>query len=66
MAGLFSPTSSRQHEFETHNPALCRELRVREILDNVAVMTSGAFVAGSGLKSQYVQPAASTESIAAH
>src|SRR5438128_4208602 len=44
-AGLFSMTSSRQHEFELHNPALCEELRIRDILDNVAVMTSGAFVA---------------------
>src|SRR6058998_3637118 len=56
MAGLFSPTSSRQHEFEMHNPALCQELRVRDILDNVAVMTSGAFVAAyelSGVPSYY-------------
>ena len=56
MAGLFSPTSSRQHEFEMHNPALCQQLRVREILDKVAVMTSGAFVAAyelSGVHSYY-------------
>src|SRR6267142_2793544 len=55
-AGLFSMTSSRQHEVELHNPALCEELRIRDILDNAAVMTSGAFVAAyelSGLHSYY-------------
>ena len=55
-AGLFSMTSSRQHEFELHSPALCEELRIRDILDNVAVMTSGAFVAAyelSGVHSYY-------------
>src|SRR6266568_2022244 len=57
MAGsFFGVTSSRQHEFELHNPALCEELRIRDILDNVAVMTSGAFVAAyelSGVHSYY-------------
>src|SRR5438132_9243790 len=55
-AGLFSIRSSRQHEFELHNPALCEELRIRDILDNIAVMTSGAFVAAyelSGVHSYY-------------
>src|SRR5881296_663941 len=55
-AGLFNMTSSRQHEFELHSPALCEELRIRDILDNVAVMTSGAFVAAyelSGVHSYY-------------
>src|SRR3989442_10116510 len=55
-AGLYSMTSSRQHEFELHNPVLCEELRIRDILDNVAVMTSGAFVAAyelSGVHSYY-------------
>src|SRR5438552_16999999 len=55
-AGLFSMTSSRQHEFELHNPALCEELRIRDILDSVSVMTSGAFVAAyelSGIHSYY-------------
>src|SRR5437899_228337 len=49
-------TSSRQHEAELHSPALCEELRVRDILDNVAVMTSGAFAAAyelSGVHSYY-------------
>src|SRR2546428_634509 len=55
-AGLFSMTTSRQHELDLHNPALCEELRIRDILDNVAVMTSGAFVAAyelSGVHSHY-------------
>src|SRR5437879_6507206 len=55
-AGLFSMTSSRQHEFALRSPALCEELRIRDILDNVAVMTSGAFVAAyelSGIHSYY-------------
>src|SRR5947207_14378172 len=55
-AAFFGMTSSKQHEFELHNPALCEELRIRDILDNVAVMTSGAFVAAyelSGVHSYY-------------
>src|SRR2546428_10229137 len=55
-AGLFSMTTSRQHELELHNPALCEELRIRDILDNVAEMTSGAFAAAyelSGVHSYY-------------
>src|SRR5437588_12526358 len=56
VAGLFRIKSSRQYEFELHSPALCEELRIRDILDNVAVMTSGAFVAAyelSGVHSIY-------------
>src|SRR5437764_10035858 len=56
MAGLFSATSSKQHEFGMHNPAFCEELHIRDILDNVAVMTSGVFVAAyevSGVHSYY-------------
>jgi type IV secretory pathway VirB4 component len=56
MASLFSPTSSRRHELEMHNPALCEELRVRDILDNVGVMTNGTLVAAyelSGVHSHY-------------
>src|SRR3989442_9791462 len=56
MDRLFSVTSSRQHEFELHNPALCEELRIRDVLDNAGVMTSGAFVAAyelSGVHSYY-------------
>src|SRR5437667_6637244 len=56
MASLFSTTSSRQHELELHNPALCEELRIRDILDGVAVTASGTFVAAyelSGVHSHY-------------
>ena len=56
MANLFSITSSRQHELELHNPALCEELRIRDILDSVGVMTNGTFVAAyelSGVHSYY-------------
>jgi type IV secretory pathway VirB4 component len=53
----FSPaTSTRQYLMNLRNPALCEELRVRDVLDNTAVMTSGALVAVyelSGLHSQY-------------
>jgi len=55
MASLFNATS-RQHELELHAPALCEELRIRDILDSVGVMTSGAFVAAyelSGVHSHY-------------
>jgi type IV secretory pathway VirB4 component len=56
MASLFSPISSRRHELEMHNPALCEELRVRDILDSVGVMTNGTLVAAyelSGVHSHY-------------
>jgi hypothetical protein len=56
MASLFFPISSRRHELEIHNPALCEELRVRDILDSVGVMTNGTFVAAyelSGVHSHY-------------
>src|SRR2546428_13376586 len=55
-ARFFDMTSSRQHDFELHSPALCEELRIRDILDNVAEMTSGAFAAAyelSGVHSYY-------------
>jgi type IV secretory pathway VirB4 component len=55
-AHLFGITSSRQHEVDLHNPALSEELRIRDILDGVAVMTSGVFVAAyelSGIYSYY-------------
>jgi type IV secretory pathway VirB4 component len=42
---LKSPTTARAHEERLINPALCEELRIRDILDGVAVTTSGAFVA---------------------
>ena len=52
-ARFFGITSSRQHEFELHNPALSEELRIRDILDSVGVMTSGAFVAAYELSGVY-------------
>ena len=55
-ARVYGITSSKQHEFELHNPAMAEELRIRDILDGVAVMTSGVFVAAyelSGLYSYY-------------
>src|SRR5215467_3125047 len=55
-ARLLGITSSRQHEFELRNPALSEELRIRDILDGVAVMTSGVLVAAyevSGIYSYY-------------
>src|SRR5215831_5203861 len=56
MASLFSVITSKRYELEMHNPALCEELRVRDILDNVGVMTNGTFVAAyelSGVHSYY-------------
>src|SRR5213083_1996655 len=56
MPSLFSATSSRQRERDLHNPALCEELRVLDILDSVAVTTNGTFVAAyelSGVHSYY-------------
>ena len=56
MPSMFSATSSRQHERNLHNPALSEELRIRDILDDVAVMTNGTFVAAyelSGVHSYY-------------
>ena len=56
MSRFLAPTSMRQYQGSLRNPALCEELCVRDILDNAAVMTSGAFVAAyelSGLHSQY-------------
>jgi type IV secretory pathway VirB4 component len=53
---MLSATSRRQHEADLRNPALCEQLRVRDILDNVVVTTSGAFVASyelAGLHSHY-------------
>jgi type IV secretory pathway VirB4 component len=56
MASLFSPISSRRRELDMQNPALCEELRVRDILDSVGVMTNGTLVAAyelSGVHSHY-------------
>ena len=56
MPSLFSATSSKQRELDLHNPALCEELLIRDILDDVGVMTNGTFVAAyelSGVHSYY-------------
>lgn len=56
MSRFLSATSTRQYQMNLRNPALSEELRVRDILDDAAVMTSGAFVAAyelSGVHSQY-------------
>src|SRR5438067_153802 len=45
MASLFSVSTSKRYELEMHNPAFCEELRIRDILDSVGVMTNGTFVA---------------------
>jgi type IV secretory pathway VirB4 component len=50
----------KAHEADLRNPPFCEELRVRDILDNLAVTTSGAFVAAyelSGIQSQYHEDA---------
>ena len=56
MSRLLPATLTRQHLMNLRNPPLCEELRVRDILDNAAVMTCGSFVAAyelGGLHSQY-------------
>ena len=50
------PTTFEQHEASLHQPAFCELLPVRDILDDVIVRTTGAFVAGyelSGVNSYY-------------
>src|SRR2546422_10130525 len=56
MPSLLSATSSKQRELDLHSPALCEELPIRDILDDVGVMTNGTFVAAyelSGVHSYY-------------
>ncbi len=51
-----SPVTTMIHEADLRNPPLCEELRVRDILNNLVVTTSGEFVAAyelSGIHSQY-------------
>ncbi len=50
------PTTIEQHERSLHQPAFCELLPVRDILHDVVVRTTGAFVAGyelSGINSYY-------------
>jgi type IV secretion system protein TrbE len=44
------PLTIDQHERKLTDPALCEQLPVRDYLDNIAVRTNGAFVAGYELK----------------
>src|SRR2546430_15582560 len=57
MKSLFdSPVTRKIYEADLRNPPLCEELRVRDILNNLVVTTSGEFVAAyevSGIHSQY-------------
>src|SRR2546427_8062733 len=53
---LKSPVTLKARDADLRNPPLCEELRVRDILDSLAVTTSGAFVAVyelSGIHSHY-------------
>ena len=50
------PTTIEQHERSLHQPAFCELLPVRDILNDIIVRTTGAFVAGyelSGINSYY-------------
>ncbi len=44
------PLTQEQHDKKLEDPALCEQLPVRDYLDNVAVRTNGALVAGYELK----------------
>jgi hypothetical protein len=50
------PTTIEQHEISLHQPAFCELLPVRDILHDIIIRTTGAFVAGyelSGINSYY-------------
>jgi len=50
------PVTIREHEQSLKAAALCESLRIRDLLDNVAVQVDGSFVAGyelSGVNSYY-------------
>ena len=50
------PTTVEQHERSLHQPAFCELLPVRDIMHDVIIRTTGAFVAGyelSGINSYY-------------
>jgi hypothetical protein len=50
------PRTIKQHERSLHQPAFCELLPVRDILNDIIVRTTGAFVAGyelSGINSYY-------------
>ena len=43
------PLTIEKHEASLHQPAFCELLPIRDLLDDVVVRTSGAFVAGYAL-----------------
>ena len=50
------PVTLQQHEKSLSAPALCEQLRIRDLLDNVAIQIDGSFVAGyelGGVHSYY-------------
>src|SRR5215831_5142043 len=50
------PLTTAQHEAEMSHPALCELLPIRDFLDDTAIRSNGAFVAGyrlSGLSSYF-------------
>ena len=50
------PVTIRDYEQSLRSAALCENLRIRDLLDNVAVQVDGSFVAGyelSGMNSYY-------------
>ena len=50
------PVTLQQYEKSLAAPALCEQLRIRDLLDNVAIQIDGSFVAGyelSGVHSYY-------------
>jgi hypothetical protein len=50
------PVTCEQYQRSLRDPALCEQLKIRDLVDNVAIQTNGSFVAGyelSGLHSTY-------------
>ena len=50
------PVTCEQYQRSLREPALCEQLKIRDLVDNVAIQTNGSFVAGyelSGLHSTY-------------
>ena len=50
------PVTTKEYEQSLSAAPLCEQLRIRDLLDNVAIQVDGSFVAGyelSGLNSYY-------------
>ncbi len=50
------PVTCEQYQRSLREPALCEQLKIRDLVDNVAIQTNGSFVAGyelSGLHNTY-------------